>query len=117
MTSAETSGSGAVRSVRAAVNYLAPMTARPRYHANDQRRDNLVLDPRTVRIEDLRGTPTALDIEGFALLPHQSAVADLRDEAEVARLCTPEVERLLLAATGADRVVVTGKGILRFEVG
>jgi hypothetical protein len=96
------------------VNYLGPMGERPRYHAQDHSRDNLVLDPRRVAIADRRGDPASLRREGFELVPHRSAVADFRDEAEVARLHPREIEELLLSVTGADRVVVTGKGILRF---
>jgi hypothetical protein len=102
------------RTVRASINYLGPMAARPRYHAQDHARDNLVLDPRTVEIEDLRHAGASLAAEGFTLVPHKSAVADFRDEAEVARAHPAEIEALLLEQTGADRVVVTGKGILRF---
>ncbi len=40
---------------------------------------------------------------------------DFRDEAEVARVHPPEVAELLRRETGADEVVVTGKGILRFS--
>ncbi|MEI9988699.1 MAG: CmcJ/NvfI family oxidoreductase [Rhizomicrobium sp.] len=102
------------RTVRASINYLAAMSERPRYHAQDHSRDNLVLDPREVDIEDLRGAGSSLAVEGFALVPHPSAVADFRDEAEVARLHGAEIEDLLRRETGADHVVVTGKGILRF---
>jgi hypothetical protein len=100
--------------VRASINYLGTMAERPRYHAQDHARDNLILDPRTVEIEDLRGTGSSLSVEGFALVPHKSTVADFRDEAEVARVHGKEIEDLLLAQTGANRVVVTGRGILRF---
>lgn len=99
---------------RASINYLGAMGDRPRYYAQDHSRDNLVLDPQEVEIADLRGTGSSLAVEGFALVPHRSAVADFRDEAAVARLHPAEIEPLLLRETGADRVVVTGKGILRF---
>ncbi len=92
------------RTVRASINYLAAMAERPRYHAQDHTRDNLVLDPRAVDIEDLRGTGTSLAVEGFALVPHRSAVADFRDEAEVARVHGAEIEDLLRRETGADHV-------------
>ncbi|HEY0299916.1 MAG TPA: CmcJ/NvfI family oxidoreductase, partial [Rhizomicrobium sp.] len=101
------------RIVRAGINYLGAMAQRPRYHAQDQSRDNLLLDLRKVEIEDLRATGAALIGAGFALVPHRSAVADFRDEAEVTRIHPAEIEALLLRETGADRVVVTGKAILR----
>lgn len=103
-----------MRSVEGVVNYLGAMSERPRYHACDQARDNLVLDPRSVPIEDKRGAETTLDREGFVLAPHRSAVVDFRDDAAVAQIHPAEIEELLLRETGADRVVVTGKGILRF---
>jgi hypothetical protein len=96
------------------VNYLGRMAERPRYHAQDHSRDNLVLEPHKVAIADRRGDPASLRHEGFELVPHRSAVADFRDEAEVARIHPREIEELLLSVSGADHVVVTGKGILRF---
>ena len=103
--------------VAGAVNYIADMSQRPRFHANDTTRDVLQLDPRTVSIEDARSRKTApsIDREGFALAAHESAVADFRDPQAVARTHYPEIERLLLCVSGADRVVVTSPGVLRFS--
>jgi hypothetical protein len=102
-----------VRTVEANINYLGPMHERPRYHAHDHSRDNLHLDPRKVTIQDMRegGAPTAR--QGFALVPHRTAAGDFRDEA-AQTVYAPEVERLILQHTGADRVVVAGKALLRF---
>jgi hypothetical protein len=103
-----------VKTVEAIVNYLAPMTERPRYHAQDHDRDNLVLDPRRVQIEDLRDAePSSLAREGFALVPHKSVVRDFQDDSAQS-IYAEEIERLILKATGAERVVVTGKALLRF---
>ncbi len=106
----------AVRLVDGLINYIAPMSQRPRYYANDHSRDVLSLEPHTVRIEDVRSgaNPPSLRREGFQLTAHKSAVADFRDSEEVARVHPAEIERLLLELTGADRVVVTGGGVLRF---
>lgn len=106
-----------VRRVEGVVNYMADMAERPRYYANDHSRDLLSLDPRKVPIEDARSlaSPPSLRREGFELVSHRSAVADFRDSAEVARVHPGEIERLLLEVTGADRVSVTGSGILRFS--
>ena len=103
------------RTARATINYLGEMNVRPRYHAQDHARDNLVLDPRVVEIEDLRGgDPPSLAREGFTLVPHKSAVADFRDDPPAQATYAAEVERLILDVTGADRVVVTGGALLRF---
>ena len=107
----------AVRAVDGGLNYIGPMTERARYFANDHSRDNLNIEPHTVRIEDARtlASPPGLDREGFTLVPHRSAVADFRDSAEVARVHAAEIERLLLDLTGADRIALMGAGgVLRF---
>jgi hypothetical protein len=106
-----------MRVVEGRVNYIGAMTVRPRYFANDSSRDVLTLDPRTVWIEDARTrtTPASLEREGFVLVPHHSEVADFRDSKEVAAVHAPEIERLILQLTGADCVVASGPGVLRFS--
>jgi hypothetical protein len=61
-----------------------------------------------------RARDTQLDREGFALWPHRSTVTDFTDREEVARVHPQEIVDLLRTATGADHVVVTGTGVLRF---
>jgi hypothetical protein len=107
----------ATRTVAGRVNYIGLMAERPRYYANDHSRDVLALDPRVIQIEDARARPTppSLEREGFALIPHKSAVADFRAADEVARIHPAEIERLALALSGADRATVTAPGVLRFS--
>ena len=107
------------RSVEGWVNYIAPMAQRPRYYANDHSRDVLDLDPRKIVIEDARtrGTPPTLAREGFEIVAHTSAVGNFKDAAEVARVHPKEIERLLLEVSGADRVVISSPGVLRFGEG
>jgi hypothetical protein len=98
--------------VEAELNYLGPMTERPRSLAYDpvpgEARTNLVNEPRIVPIYDLRAVPggTDLDREGFELLRDNSAVQNFYDEDELRRVYYPESERLIAEATGADRVFV-----------
>ena len=96
------------------LNYIAPMTCRPRYYADDGSRDVLTLDPHSVAIEDARGRtqPHSLSVEGFELLSHRSAVEDFHDPAEVARYRL-ETQRLLLDLTGADEVAFSAKPVRR----
>src|SRR5262249_52033329 len=96
-------------------NYIGPTTERPRYHVNDASRDRLPLDSRLMPIEDARARaqPPSLEREGFALVPHRSAVSDFRNAAETARVHGPETQRLLLELTGADQVVLGGPGVHR----
>ena len=69
---------------------------------------NIKTEPQEVRIENLRVVaPHAnLDVEGFQLVRHETAVADFWDEAQTMALGHPETAELVKAATGARRVVV-----------
>lgn len=62
---------------------------------------------RKVAIADLRtlDEPLSLDVQGFALVPHHSTVANFYDEVEVKQRYFAEAERLVQAATGATRVI------------
>lgn len=103
------------RSVEAEINYLGPMDSLPYFYARDHARDNLVLEPHRVEIADARrAEPTpSLDREGFALVPHPSAVADFTDAEATAALYPAETEALIARLTGADHVVARGT-VLRF---
>ena len=89
---------------------------RPKFHANDTTRDMLNVVQWPVEIEDarLRATPPSLDVDGFCLRPHRSAVRDFRDRGELERVHVEEIRQLLVEVTGADHVTVTGAGVLRF---
>jgi hypothetical protein len=96
------------------INYVARSEERMRYFANDSSRDTVVIDPRPMAIRDARQLATTLDSEGFALVPHRSMVTDFADAAEVQRLHPAEIADLVRSVSGADEVVVTGTGVLRF---
>jgi hypothetical protein len=104
------------RTVTGKIVYLGAMTERPRFHANDHSRDNLVLETHRVAIEDARSrvVPPSLDREGFTLVPHKSAIADFRDEDQVGRLAAGETIELLGELSGADAVVMLGVPLWRF---
>jgi hypothetical protein len=98
--------------VEADLNYLGPMTARPRYYAyetgTDATRSNLTHEPHRVRIHSLRPIQTelGLDQEGFALVEHKSAVDDFWNDDEVREIYYPEAQRFIAAKTGAARVFI-----------
>jgi hypothetical protein len=75
---------------------------------------------REVQIRNARGIPTALDVEGFQLIPHASAVDDFdlieADPSVDARYDTEMIE-LLTRVTGASRVVMLGGGKKRHGEG
>jgi hypothetical protein len=103
----------ALSSVTADLNYLTPTADRPRTYTFDpppsgEPKSNIVPEPHGLPIYDVRpisGT-VSLDREGFAVVRHKSAVNDFYNEDEVTNVYYPEAERLIKAATGADRVLV-----------
>ncbi len=104
------------RTVPGSINYVGAMRERPRFHANDHSRDVLSLEAHTVQIADarsLRSGPT-LGGEGIELVRHTSAVKDFRDTAAVTAVHRGEIERLVGELSGADHVVVSSPGVLRF---
>lgn len=96
------------------VCYAAPTDYRPRYHANDRSRDRLEIERRAMEAIDGRAAGASLDAEGFALFPHKTAVADWRDD-RMQAVYRDEIAGLIASLTGADSVVVTSPGILRFS--
>jgi hypothetical protein len=108
--------SDTARTVVGTLGFSDPMAERPKFHANNNTLDVLNVVARAVPIEDLRYRAMApsLDIEGFRIYPHASAVRDFRDRAEVERVHVEEIRELLLSVSGADHVTVTGAGVLRF---
>ena len=98
--------------VTADLNYLAPAPGRPRTYTFEppagEPRSNIVPEPHSLPIHDIRpiGHALSLDREGSALVRQRSAVKDFYDEAEVRSVYYPEAERLIKAATGAERMFV-----------
>ena len=106
---------GGGQDVRAAIGYSARTERKPHFYANAHDKDYVPLAPAEVAIADARGRGCTLDIEGFTLVEHASAVVDLTDLAEVARVHRGEIAELLARVTGCDHVAMTPFGILRFS--
>ena len=98
--------------VDATLNYLAPMSERPRNYTFDPPtgvpRSNVQREQHTVPIYDLRPIEAdiSLDKEGLGVLHYHSDVRDFWDEDEVRRVYYPEVERVMKEATGASKVFI-----------
>src|SRR6202790_2774164 len=98
--------------VEAELNYLAPISERPRYYAYEpepgEPRSNLMPEPHQMRIHNLRpiADELGLDVQGFALVEQRSAVRDFWDDDEVRRVYYPEAERFIADVMGASRVFI-----------
>jgi hypothetical protein len=103
--------------VEATINYVAAMTERPKFHAQEHGRDNLRFEPRRVAIANARALadgPT-LEREGLTLATHRSAIRDFRNPDEVRAKYPHELERLIIELTGAVRAkVLGGGGVVRY---
>jgi len=97
--------------VRAPLAYLVPTGQRPFSYTFDppagRPRRGGAYEDRLVDIRDGRPLLPALsvDIQGFTLEPHASAVRDFYDEGEVRGVYFPEAEALVRRVTGATRAV------------
>ena len=103
--------------VEATINYVAQMTERAKFHAQDHGRDNLRFNPQRMRITNARSLrdPPTLEREGLTIAPHRSAIRDFRDAAEVREKYPSEIERLIVELTGAVRAkMLGGGGLVRY---
>jgi hypothetical protein len=101
--------------VEVTVNYLSdPPVENPRrwlqYWTYDKSRNNIRLEPYVVSIHDARSIADQLDFdkEGFRLVPHHSAVSDLKDPKELSEKQPAELEALVREHTGAARAFCIG---------
>jgi hypothetical protein len=107
-------------SVEASLNYLKPSAQKPRTYTYNppppgEPMSTVVCEPHSVAIRDARPVlpQLSLDREGFQLIRFDTAVADFDDDDMVKAVYYPEVERAMIAATGADRVVIFDHTIRR----
>ncbi|MDE2561457.1 MAG: hypothetical protein KGL48_04345 [Sphingomonadales bacterium] len=101
--------------MEALIAYSGRRFARPRYYANAHERDEVEILLVPMAMHDARVAGTDIDREGFRIVRHESAVKDFADREEVARIHPGEIEELVRRETGADRVVVSSPGLLRFS--
>ncbi len=98
--------------VRAPLTFIVPQDTKPCFHSSALTGGLPKLffetEERMVAIRDMRPAADglSLDRQGFELRHHDTAVDDLYDDEAVEDVYRREVEALLKAATGADRVVV-----------
>ncbi len=103
---------GTSRSVEASLKYIVDTGEKPVFYAFEGGSKTTQFegryDDRTVAIHDgrARSGGFSLDREGFVLVPHDTAVADFFDQAQIDSIYVGEVEALVRRVAGASRVVV-----------
>jgi len=94
------------------LSFIRPQATKPAFHSSALTGGEPELffatEDRAVPIADMRAIADtlSLDREGFELVRHRTAVADLYDDDAVDRFYVPETEALLRRHLGADRAVV-----------
>ncbi len=98
--------------VRAPLNFIVPQDSKPYFQSaaltGGEPKVFFETEAREVTIRDMRplAGELSIDRQGFELRRHETAVDDLYDDAAIEDVYEPELEALLKAATGADRVVI-----------
>ncbi len=110
---------GLGRVVEGTMNYLGPMDETPYVDVLNRGRDRLNAETHTIRFTDARPAAgeLSLDREGFRLVHHRTALApsDFRAQQRVEQVYAREIESIVKAVTGADRVVAAPGAVLRFN--
>ncbi len=103
------------RAIDVSLLYVREGNARPRVDSSEPERASIDTTARTVRCHDLRRAAEApvLEREGFALLPHRTAVENFGDSFEIAHTYLPELQQLLRRLTGSPHVFMHPRTILR----
>ena len=98
--------------VRGALAFIVPQDTKPYFESaaltGGEPRVHFETEVRHVDVRDMRRIThlLSLDLQGFLLVRHETAVEDLYDDEAVAGVYDRELESLLIAVTGADRVAV-----------
>ncbi len=104
--------SGPVTEISASLNFIRRQDKKPAFHSSaltgGKPKYFYETEAHTVSISDMRGIAEDLSIdrEGFELLRHSTAVADLYDDDAVEQTYFPEIEALLSRKFDASQVVV-----------
>ena len=103
---------GVAAPVDGSFNYLVPGDVKPAIHiarpGEGETDRSGTFSAEEMPVADIRGLPeeATLDRQGFALVPHDTAVKDFYDEDEVRAVYFPEIERLIKETTGASKVII-----------
>jgi hypothetical protein len=108
--------------VNAAINYIRnprqPGQEALTFVTADERKSTMITLPGvSVEIEDMRGTATSIDVEGFELLRHVSTVPNfdrIEEDEAIDQLYIDEMTALVKKITGAPIVIMQGGGKKRY---
>ena len=105
-------GTQSANDVRGALTFIVPQDTKPYFESSaltgGEPRVHFETETRRVDVRDMRQVADmlSLDREGFLLVRHETAVADLYDDEAIASVYDRELKTLLGEVTGAERVAV-----------
>jgi hypothetical protein len=101
--------------VEGVINYIGAMDQRPMVDVDDPANNRIVVDPRMVRFVDARpiADTLSLDVEGFKLVRHETAMRNFHDPAEVEAVYLREMAQVVQRESGADLVISALGPLLR----
>ncbi|MEP4379175.1 MAG: CmcJ/NvfI family oxidoreductase [Alphaproteobacteria bacterium] len=98
--------------ITAAINYLVYTGEAPVFNQAHSAAEKMQMQgarvPQDMPIANARllADDFSLDVEGFTFVDHVTQVTDFNDDAQLASVYTPEIEKLIAVAAGATEVVV-----------
>ena len=111
-TPAPSTGTTSANDVRGALTFIVPQETKPYFESSaltgGEPKVHFETEVRRVDVRDMRQVADllSLDRQGFLLVRHETAVADLYDDKAIAGVYDRELAALLAELTGADRVAV-----------
>ena len=108
-------GTDAGRKVLAPINYLPDDARDPVWCSHDPSRSNMSIRAEVMSIEDARPIRDqfGLDRQGILLADAPTAVRDFLDREAAAKVYLPELEKAVMAVTGARKVIMNGGWVHR----
>lgn len=101
--------------IHAAINYVVEGHEMARYYANDSSKDTVIIGPRVMPIHSARNADISLEKDGFELLQAPSSIEDLLQIKDHQAHYAAETKHAILERVGADELVISAPGILRFS--
>jgi hypothetical protein len=99
-----------VRLFDAEIVYAVPGTEQI-FYPTERHKSSMPAEPHVMPIHDMRAVRDRLsfDRNGFVLVEQQSKVRNFRDPQEIESVYLPEVERLVMQLTGAEKTISFGQ--------
>lgn len=103
--------------VRGVINYIGEMSGIPFVDVEDPRNSRISVDPYEVEFTDARSIADqlSLDVQGFKLVRHRTAMRNFHDRATVDSIYLREMAAVVRKESGADHVISALGPVIRLN--